>query len=150
MVAKKKTQDVQCYAEVMDSVQTLDAGRRSMYDPDEIEEEQREREQRNKVLLSPNLPLRLWCTSLSVHNDVIHKRVRSALLRGKHANAQTLGHMQPCQSLSLCFLGMCLCMYVYFGSPGTKCGMCSCLQINKIFQQFVRRIQQDVWERDFG
>ena len=49
MVAKKKTQDVQCYAEVMDSVQTLDAGRRSMYDPDEIEEEQREREQRNKV-----------------------------------------------------------------------------------------------------
>lgn len=49
MVAKKKTQDVQCYAEVMDSVQTLDAGRRSMYDPDEIEEEQRERDQRNKV-----------------------------------------------------------------------------------------------------
>ena len=56
MVAKKKTQDVQCYAEVMDSVQTLDAGRRSMYDPDEIEEEQREREQRNKVLLSPTWP----------------------------------------------------------------------------------------------
>lgn len=49
MVNKKKTQDVQCFAEVMDSVQTLDAGRRSMYDPDEIEEEQREREQRNKV-----------------------------------------------------------------------------------------------------
>ena len=24
------------------------------------------------------------------------------------------------------------------------------MQINKIFQQFVRRIQQDVWERDFG
>ena len=75
MVAKKKTQDVQCYAEVMDSVQTLDAGRRSMYDPDEIEEEQREREQRNKVLLSPTWPLRLWYTSLSIHNDVIHKRV---------------------------------------------------------------------------
>lgn len=54
MVAKKKTQDVQCYAEVMDSVQTLDAGRRSMYDPDEIEEEQREREQRNKVFTCPN------------------------------------------------------------------------------------------------
>ena len=51
MVAKKKTQDVQCFAEVMDSVQTLDAGRRSMYDPDEIEEEQREREQRNKVFV---------------------------------------------------------------------------------------------------
>lgn len=34
---------------MMDSVQTVDAGRRSMYDPDEIEEEQRERELRNKV-----------------------------------------------------------------------------------------------------
>lgn len=56
MVSKKKTQDVQCYAEVMDSVQTLDAGRRSMYDPDEIEEEQRERDQRNKVL-----DLHNWC-----------------------------------------------------------------------------------------
>ncbi|KAL3130646.1 hypothetical protein ABBQ38_008037 [Trebouxia sp. C0009 RCD-2024] len=70
MVHKKKTQDVQCFAEVMDSVQTLDAGRRSMYDPDEIEEEQRERDQRNKI--------------------------------------------------------------------------------NKVFQQFVKRVQQDVWERDFG
>jgi nucleosome binding factor SPN SPT16 subunit len=29
-VAKKKTNDVQFYAEVMDTVQTLDAGRRSM------------------------------------------------------------------------------------------------------------------------
>ncbi len=33
----------------MDTVQTVDAGRRSMYDPDELEEEQREREIRNKV-----------------------------------------------------------------------------------------------------
>lgn len=49
MVNKKKTRDVQFYTEVMDSVQTLDAGRRSMYDPDEIEEEQRERELRNRV-----------------------------------------------------------------------------------------------------
>ena len=30
-------------------VQTLDNSRRSMYDPDEIEEEQRERERRNKI-----------------------------------------------------------------------------------------------------
>ena len=49
MVGKKKTQDVQFYTEVMESVQTLDAGRRSMYDADEIEEEEREREHRNKV-----------------------------------------------------------------------------------------------------
>ena len=30
MVGKKKTNDVQFYTEVMDTVQTLDAGRRSM------------------------------------------------------------------------------------------------------------------------
>lgn len=33
----------------MEVVQTLDGGRRNMYDPDEIEEEQRERERRNKI-----------------------------------------------------------------------------------------------------
>ena len=33
----------------MDVVQTVDGGRRNMYDPDEIEEEQRERERRNKI-----------------------------------------------------------------------------------------------------
>ena len=70
MVGKKKTHDVQFYSQVMDAIQTLDAGRRSMYDPDEIEEEQRERERRN--------------------------------------------------------------------------------QINKDFSQFVKRVQQDIWERDFG
>lgn len=49
MVNKKKTTDVQVYTEVMDTVQTIDSGRRSMYDPDEIEEENREREQRRRV-----------------------------------------------------------------------------------------------------
>lgn len=49
MINAKKTKDVQFYAEVMDVVQTLDGGRRSMYDPDEIEEEQRERDRRNKI-----------------------------------------------------------------------------------------------------
>ena len=48
-VGKKKTADVQFYAEVMDSVQTIEGARRSMYDPDELEEEQREREIRNRV-----------------------------------------------------------------------------------------------------
>lgn len=48
-VGKKKTSDVTFFTEVMESVQTIDAGRRSMYDPDELEEEQREREVRNKV-----------------------------------------------------------------------------------------------------
>lgn len=49
MVGKKKTADVQFYTEVMESVQTLEGGRRSMYDPDEVEEEQRERAMRSKV-----------------------------------------------------------------------------------------------------
>lgn len=48
-VGKKKTLDVQLYTEVMESVQTIDAGRRSMYDPDELEEEQRERDTKNRV-----------------------------------------------------------------------------------------------------
>lgn len=70
MIGKKKTLDVQFFAQVMDTIQTLDAGRRSMYDPDEIEEEQRERERRN--------------------------------------------------------------------------------QVNKDFSQFIKKVQQDIWERDFG
>ena len=53
MVGKKKTEDVQFYTEVGEAVQTLDGGRRSMYDPDEIEEEQRERDVRNKVGQKP-------------------------------------------------------------------------------------------------
>lgn len=36
-------------SQVMDSDQTLDSGKRSMYDPDEIEEEQRERDKRNRA-----------------------------------------------------------------------------------------------------
>lgn len=70
MIGKKKTIDVQFYSQVIDTVQTLDGGRRSMYDPDEIEEEQRERERRN--------------------------------------------------------------------------------QVNKDFSQFIKRVQQDIWEKDYG
>ncbi|XP_073149297.1 FACT complex subunit SPT16 [Henckelia pumila] len=49
MVGNKKTKDVQFYVEVMDVVQTIGGGKRSAYDPDEIEEEQRERERKNKI-----------------------------------------------------------------------------------------------------
>ncbi|CAK9181182.1 unnamed protein product [Ilex paraguariensis] len=49
MVGNKKTKDVQFYVEVMDVVQTLGGGKRSAYDPDEIEEEQRERDRKNKM-----------------------------------------------------------------------------------------------------
>lgn len=49
MVGTKKTLDIQFYVEVMDVVQTLGGGRRSALDPDEIEEEQRERDRKNKI-----------------------------------------------------------------------------------------------------
>lgn len=55
-VGKKKAVDVQFYTEVMESVQTIDAGRRSMYDPDELEEEQRERDTKNRVRLTRAVP----------------------------------------------------------------------------------------------
>ena len=49
MVGKKKTKDVQFYVTVIDAVESLDQNRRSYYDPEEIEEEQREKERRAKV-----------------------------------------------------------------------------------------------------
>ncbi|KAH7278395.1 hypothetical protein KP509_38G039200 [Ceratopteris richardii] len=49
MVGNKKTKDVQFFVEVMEVVQTLGGGRRSTYDPDEIEEEQQERDRKNKI-----------------------------------------------------------------------------------------------------
>ncbi|KAK9997623.1 hypothetical protein SO802_022309 [Lithocarpus litseifolius] len=49
MVGNKKTKDVQFYIELMDVVQTLGGGKRSAYDPDEIEEERRERDRKNKI-----------------------------------------------------------------------------------------------------
>ncbi|MCL7025085.1 hypothetical protein MKW94_006052 [Papaver nudicaule] len=49
MVGTKKLKDVQFYVEVMDVVQTLGGGRRSHHDPDEIEEEQRERDRKNRI-----------------------------------------------------------------------------------------------------
>ena len=63
-MGKKKAVDVQFYTEVMESVQTIDAGRRSMYDPDELEEEQRERDQKNRVrpqVISPLVLLGRHC-----------------------------------------------------------------------------------------
>ncbi|KAL5719018.1 DNA helicase [Ranunculus cassubicifolius] len=51
MVGRKKVKDVQFFVEVMDAVQTLGGSRRSAHDPDEIEEEQRERDRKNKINL---------------------------------------------------------------------------------------------------
>ncbi|PIA25218.1 hypothetical protein AQUCO_12200003v1 [Aquilegia coerulea] len=51
MVGNRKTKDVQFYVEVMDVVQTLGGSRRSAHDSDEIEEEQRERDRKNRINL---------------------------------------------------------------------------------------------------
>eukprot|EP00550_Attheya_septentrionalis_P006611 CAMPEP_0198290936 /NCGR_PEP_ID=MMETSP1449-20131203/8621_1 /TAXON_ID=420275 /ORGANISM="Attheya septentrionalis, Strain CCMP2084" /LENGTH=1096 /DNA_ID=CAMNT_0043989503 /DNA_START=97 /DNA_END=3387 /DNA_ORIENTATION=+ len=49
MVGKKKQKDIQFFTEVVDASQTVDIGRRSMYDPDEMDDEQRERQLRKKL-----------------------------------------------------------------------------------------------------
>lgn len=49
MVGKKKHKDVQFFTEVMESSQALDGRRRSMYDPDELDEENRERQLRQRL-----------------------------------------------------------------------------------------------------
>ncbi|GER46967.1 FACT complex subunit SPT16 [Striga asiatica] len=49
MVRNKKTKDVQFYVEVMETVQNIGGRKKSAYDPDEIEEEQRERDRKNKI-----------------------------------------------------------------------------------------------------
>lgn len=49
MIGKKKQNDVQFFTEVIEGSQTLDNRRRSMYDPDELDEENRERALREKL-----------------------------------------------------------------------------------------------------
>ena len=49
MVGKKKHMDVQFFTEVVDASQAVDNGRRSMYDPDEMDDEQRERTLRKRL-----------------------------------------------------------------------------------------------------
>ena len=49
MVGKKRQKDIQFFTEVVDASQTVDTGRRSMYDPDEMDDEQRERQLRKKL-----------------------------------------------------------------------------------------------------
>ena len=49
MIGKKKHKDVQFYTEVMEASLNLDGNHRSSYDPDELDEEQREREMRRRL-----------------------------------------------------------------------------------------------------
>ncbi|KAL7512855.1 hypothetical protein ACHAXN_009953 [Cyclotella atomus] len=49
MIGKKKQEDIQFFTEVVDASQAVDAGKRSMYDPDEMDDEQRERQLRKRL-----------------------------------------------------------------------------------------------------
>lgn len=49
MIGKKKHSDVQFFTEVVDASQAVDNSRRSMYDPDEMDDEQRERQLRRRL-----------------------------------------------------------------------------------------------------
>ena len=49
MVGKHKTTDVQFYTEVVEGSQALDSRRRSAYDPDEVDEENRERQLKKRL-----------------------------------------------------------------------------------------------------
>jgi nucleosome binding factor SPN SPT16 subunit len=49
MVGKKKHLDIQFFTEVVEASQAVDNGRRSMYDPDEMDDEQRERQLRKRL-----------------------------------------------------------------------------------------------------
>eukprot|EP00605_Chrysophyceae_sp_TOSAG23-4_P002193 GSChrysophyteH1.ASY1.ANO1.2423.1 assembled CDS len=60
MIGKKKHQDVTFYTEVIDTSVSLDASKRSSYDPDELDEEQREREMRRRL----NLAFKDFCMKL--------------------------------------------------------------------------------------
>ena len=60
MIGKKKHQDVTFYTEVVDTSVSLDASKRSSYDPDELDEEQREREMRRRL----NLAFKDFCMKL--------------------------------------------------------------------------------------
>lgn len=60
LVNKKKHKDIQFFTEVIDASVNLDGGRRSAYDPDEIDDEQREREMRKRI----NLAFKDFCSKV--------------------------------------------------------------------------------------
>lgn len=57
MIGKKKHKDVQFFTEVIDSSLNLEGARRSSYDPDELDEEQREKEMRKRL----NIAFKEFC-----------------------------------------------------------------------------------------
>ncbi|ETW06799.1 hypothetical protein H310_02951 [Aphanomyces invadans] len=71
MIGKKKHQDVQFYTEVIESSQALENRRRSMYDPDELDEENRERALREKL----NLTFKDFCQKVERVSEAIDKTI---------------------------------------------------------------------------
>ena len=60
MIGKKKQKDVQFFTEVVDSSLSLEGAKRSSYDPDELDDEQKERELRRRL----NLAFKEFCQKL--------------------------------------------------------------------------------------
>lgn len=60
LIGKKKHKDVQFYTEVVESSLNLEGSRRSSYDPDELDDEQREREMRKRL----NLAFKEFCSKV--------------------------------------------------------------------------------------
>jgi nucleosome binding factor SPN SPT16 subunit len=60
LIGKKKQKDVQFYTEVVESSLNLENSRRSSYDPDELDDEQREREMRKRL----NSAFREFCAKV--------------------------------------------------------------------------------------
>lgn len=71
MIGKKKQNDVQFYTEVIEGSQNLDNRRRSMYDPDELDEENRERQLREKL----NTTFREFCLKMENVSERYGKHV---------------------------------------------------------------------------
>jgi nucleosome binding factor SPN SPT16 subunit len=60
MVGKRKHSDIQFFTEVVDASTAVDGSRRSMYDPDELDDEQRERQLRKRL----NLAFKDFCNKV--------------------------------------------------------------------------------------
>lgn len=92
MVGKKKTNDVQFFTEVVEAVQNVDGARRSMLDPEELEDEQRERERRNRI----NKEYKNFCKNVQEQWEKEHPQ----LVRMPGRKAEATSH--PEILLSLC------------------------------------------------
>lgn len=71
MVGKKKTYEIQFYTEIVDASQALDNRGKSMYDPDELEEESQER--RRRQLLNKTFRKYVEQVGVALSCPLLHK-----------------------------------------------------------------------------